>query len=164
MDPTTEACGGMSTIIMGWCPLPFWSPWSITADVCLRKFSLTSGVVILSLYFSRACLLPLSLFLEYLGESKVVLLHLTKHQLSDPGSHLFPTSVLTAVVPRPLDPESPEEHPDWHRGCSQSWDGPLGGIAWDGRKREDEWTRKRVSGQLSPSVMLGRAGGEAWSP
>ena len=23
MDPTTEACGNMSTLTMGWCPLPF---------------------------------------------------------------------------------------------------------------------------------------------
>ena len=44
--------------------------------------------------------------------TKFVLLHLTKHQLSNLGSHLFPTSVLTAVVPCPWDPESPEEHPD----------------------------------------------------
>lgn len=71
MDPTTEAWEGMSTIIMGWCPLPFWSPRSFPVDVCISKFSLTSGVVILSLYFSRARLLPLSLFLEYLGENKV---------------------------------------------------------------------------------------------
>ena len=42
------------------------------------KFSLTLGVVILSLYFSSAQLLPVALSLECLGENKAsVLLHLT---------------------------------------------------------------------------------------
>ena len=46
--------------------------------ICAEKFSLTSGLVLLSLYFSRAQLLPLALSLECLGENKAsVLLHLT---------------------------------------------------------------------------------------
>ena len=78
MDPTAEAYGCMSTLIMGWRPIPFCSPRSLPVRVQTGKFSLTSGVVILSLYSSRAQLLPLPLSLECLGENKAsILLHLT---------------------------------------------------------------------------------------
>ena len=33
MDPTTEACGNMSTLTMGWCPLPFWPSRSLPTHV-----------------------------------------------------------------------------------------------------------------------------------
>ena len=78
MDPTAEAYGYKSTLIMGWCPLPFWAPRSLPTHVQAGKFSLTSGVGALSLHFSRAQLLPLALSLECLGENKAsILLHLT---------------------------------------------------------------------------------------
>ena len=77
MDPTAEAYV-LFTLIMGWCPLPLGPPKSLPAQVQTGKFSLTSGVVILSLHFSRAQLPPLALFFECLGENKSsVLLHLT---------------------------------------------------------------------------------------
>ena len=41
----------------------------------VREVSLASGVIILSLYFSRAQLLPLALFLECLGENKAAISH-----------------------------------------------------------------------------------------
>ena len=107
MDPTTEACGGMSTVIMGWCPFPFWSPWSFTADVCLRKFSLTSGVVILSFYFSRVWLLPLSLFLEYLAESKVCFTPLDKTPAVRPRVPFVSYFSPDCSGPMPLGPREP---------------------------------------------------------
>ena len=51
-------------------PPPFWPPRSLRASVRIGKFSLTSGVVILSFYFSRAQLLSLVLSLECLGVNK----------------------------------------------------------------------------------------------
>ena len=55
----------MPTLIMAWCPLLFGSPRSLPSHVQTQKFSFTSGVVTLSLYFSRAQLLPLALSLEH---------------------------------------------------------------------------------------------------
>ena len=50
----------------------------LSAHMQTGKSSLTSGVSALSVYFSRAQLLPLALSLECLGENKAsVLLHLT---------------------------------------------------------------------------------------
>ena len=80
VDPTAEAYG-LFTLIMGWCLLPSCPPRSLPA-----KFSLTSGMVILSLYFSRAQLPPLALSLECLGENKAaILLHLTNSSCSAQG-------------------------------------------------------------------------------
>ena len=77
-DPTAEAHGNVSTLFMGWCCLPLWLPRSLPGLVQTGKFSLTSGVVILSLYFSRVQLLPLGLSLECLSEDKAsILIHLT---------------------------------------------------------------------------------------
>ena len=44
MDPTGEAYGCMSTLIMGWGPLPFKPPRSLLVHVQTGKSSLTSGV------------------------------------------------------------------------------------------------------------------------
>ena len=81
MNPTSETCGYMSTLTMGWHPFFFDSPRSLPVRGQKGKFSLTSGVVILlhfTLDLSRARLLPLALTLECLGENKAsVLLHLT---------------------------------------------------------------------------------------
>ena len=83
--------------------------------------------------------------------TKFVLLHLTKYQLSDPGSHLFPTSVLTAGGPMPLGPREP-----W--GTSRLAQRMLPvlrrAIEWnwvERKKTGDEWTIKRAFGQLIPS-------------
>ena len=78
MDPTPHACGGMSTLITEWHLHPFWPLRSLPAHVQTGRFSLTSGVVPFSLYFSRVQLLPLAFSLGWLGENKAsVLLHLT---------------------------------------------------------------------------------------
>ena len=78
MDPTAEAWGCMSTLLMGWGLLPFWPPRGLSSCVQMGKSSLTSGTGPLSLCFSRAQLLPLALTLECLHEDKVcILLHLT---------------------------------------------------------------------------------------
>ena len=80
MDPTPEACGCMSTLIMGWggSPFLFWPSRRLLAHAQTGKSSLTSGVGTLSLCFSRAQLLPLALSLECLGEKKAwILFHLT---------------------------------------------------------------------------------------
>ena len=78
MDSTAEAYRYLSTLTMGWGPSPFQSPKSLPAHVQTGKSSLTSGIGTLSLYFSRAQLLPLDLSLECLGENKaLVLLYLT---------------------------------------------------------------------------------------
>ena len=77
VDPTTEAYGCMSTL-KGWVPLPFQPPRSLPAHVQTGKSFLTSRAGTLSLWFSRAQLLPLALSLELLGKNKSsVLLHLT---------------------------------------------------------------------------------------
>ena len=70
MDPTTEACGCVSLLVMGWSPFPFGPPRSLPAYVWTGKSFLTSGVGTLSLCFSKALLLPLALSLESLGENK----------------------------------------------------------------------------------------------
>ena len=76
-SPNAEACGCMSTLIMGCCPFPFWTTRSLP-HMC-RWGSLPwpqEGELFLS--FNRAQLLPLVLSLECLGENKAsVLLHLT---------------------------------------------------------------------------------------
>ena len=63
----------MSTRIMGWrfLTIPFWPPSSLPAHVHTGKFSLTSGVIVLSLYFGRAQLLPLALPSECLVRTKL---------------------------------------------------------------------------------------------
>ena len=95
MDPTTEACGCMSTLIMGWGPLPFWPSRRLPMHMQTGKFSLTSRVGTLSLYSSRAKLLPLSLFLWVSGgKQSFNFTPLDKHQLSSPGIHLSSTSGL----------------------------------------------------------------------
>ena len=77
VDPTIEAYGYMSTFIMGWAFLTLWFLRSLSMHVWTRKTSLTSGVGILSLCFSRAHLFPLVSSLECLGENKVwILLYL----------------------------------------------------------------------------------------
>ena len=50
-------------------PPPFWPPKEVFCTYAVGKVSLTSGVVILSLYSSRAQLLPLTLSLECLGKT-----------------------------------------------------------------------------------------------
>ena len=78
MDPTAESSGCMSTPIMGWGPLPFWPPRSLSSCVQTGTSSLTSVMGPLSLCFSRAQLLPLALTWECLPEDKAwILLHLT---------------------------------------------------------------------------------------
>ena len=67
VDPTAEAYGCMSTLIMGWGP----SLCDPEEDfLCVCTSSLTSEVDTLSLCFSRAQLLPLTLSLENRGENK----------------------------------------------------------------------------------------------
>ena len=92
MDPTPEACGCMSTLIMGWHPLSFWPPRSLPAHVQTGKFSLTSGVVILSLQQSSASSTSFVLGVSG-GKQSFNFTPLDKHQLSSPGAHLSPTSV-----------------------------------------------------------------------
>ena len=83
MDSTVDACGYMSTQVVH--PV-FWPPRSLPAFVQTEKFSLTSGLVLLSLYFSIAQLLPLALSLECPGENKAaILLHLTNTSCSAQG-------------------------------------------------------------------------------
>ena len=96
MDPTPEACGCMSTLIMGWRSLPFWPPRRLLVHGQTGESSLTSGVGALSLYFSRAQLLPLALSLECLGANKAsILLHLTNTSCSAQGHvYLLPQSQL----------------------------------------------------------------------
>ena len=78
MDFNVETCGYISTLIIGWGPLPFWPPRSLPAHVQTGKSSWISGVGTLSLHFSRTQLLPLALSLKCLGENKgLVLLHST---------------------------------------------------------------------------------------
>ena len=102
MDPTAVACGCMSTHIMGWHPLPFWPPRNLPAHVQVGKFSLTLGVVILSLYFSRAQLLPLALSFECLSENRAsVLLHLTNASCPAQG----PVYLLPQIPPERHEPQ-----------------------------------------------------------
>jgi len=78
MNSTSEVYGYMSKLIMGWHPFFFDSPRRLPVQGQKGKFSLTSGVVIFILLFSRAQLLPLALTLGCLDENKAsVLLHLT---------------------------------------------------------------------------------------
>ena len=68
----------MSSLVMEWGRLPFQPPRSLPAHVQTGKSFLTSRAGTLSLWFSRAQLLPLALSLELLGKNKSsVLLHLT---------------------------------------------------------------------------------------
>ena len=83
----------------GVVPLPFWPPRSPPAHVQSGKFPLTSGVGILSLYFNRAQLLPLALSLGVSGwEQSFSVTPLDKHQLSSPGAHLSPASILETKI------------------------------------------------------------------
>ena len=69
MDPTLEPGGCMSRLIMGWGPLLFWPPEAFLWKC--RRGSLPwpqEWAGPLSLYSSRAQLLPLALSLECLGE------------------------------------------------------------------------------------------------
>ena len=75
---------------MGWGPSPFQSPKSLPARLQTVKLSLTSEIGTLSLYFSRAQLLPLAFSLEYLGENKaLVLLYLTNLAVQPRGPSVF---------------------------------------------------------------------------
>ena len=65
---------------------PFGPPWRPPGHVQRGKISVTSGVVLLSLYFSGAQLLPLALSLECLGEKK--------------SFHFTPSYKTPAVQPR----------------------------------------------------------------
>ena len=88
MNPTSEAYGFVSTLIMGWGPLRFWLSRSLPAHVQTGKSSLTSGEATLSLCFSTAQLLPLALSLECLAENKgSVLLLLTNTRCSAQRPH-----------------------------------------------------------------------------
>ena len=87
MDPSEQTCGYMPTLIMGWSPIPFWPPRSLPARV--QKSSLTLGVLVLSLYFSRAQLLSLALSLDVCVRTKISL-HLTNTSWLE--AHLPPTS------------------------------------------------------------------------
>ena len=90
-DTPAQRPVGLSPLTIRVHSRPFRPPWSLPGHV--RKFSVTSGVVLLSFYFSGAQLLPLALSLECLGEKKASLsLFSTKHQLSNPGAHLPPAS------------------------------------------------------------------------
>ena len=67
-------------------PLPFWLPRNLLTQVHKGKFSLISGVVVLSLYFSRAQLLSLALSSECLDENKAsIFLHWTDASSLDQG-------------------------------------------------------------------------------
>ena len=88
MNPTSEAYGCVSTLIMGWGPLCCWLSRSLPVHVQTGKSSLTSGEATLSLCFSTAQLLPLALSLECLGENKgSVLLLLTNTRYSAQRPH-----------------------------------------------------------------------------
>ena len=66
---------------------------TVLLGLCLAKdITLTSRVVILSLYLSRAQLLRRALFLKYLDENKALILHLAK-ELASSGVHPSPNSL-----------------------------------------------------------------------
>ena len=71
MDSSAEAYGGLDITYYGALPPPFWPPRGLPAHVKSGTSSLAFQMVILSLYFSRAQLLPLALSLECLGRTKL---------------------------------------------------------------------------------------------
>ena len=76
-DPTAEVYGCISIFIMEWHPLPFLTPSEPSCICANREVFLNPRCGILSLYCSRAQLLPLALSSECLGENKAsVLFHL----------------------------------------------------------------------------------------
>ena len=149
---------GVCPHITGWRPLPFWPSRSLPAHVQTGKFSLTSGVVILSLYFSRAQLLPLALSLEHLGENKAsIWLHLTDTSCLAQGPFyllpqydivyvalVFPTGVTAFHRGKRSMPsfQDPQTHSTaGGHCCLQKWPGPQWGIRW-------EWPTKSKCGVL----------------
>ena len=88
MDSSTEACGRFDSIYYGATPPPSLTPEEPSCTCAVREIFLTSGVVILSLYCSRAQLLPLTFSLECLGKTKLQFTLLDKLQLLSPGVHL----------------------------------------------------------------------------
>ena len=89
MNPTSEAYGCISTLIMGWGPLRFWPSQEAFLHMCRQvRLLWPSGEATLSLCFSAAQLLPLALSLECLDENKgSVLLLLTNTRCSAQRSH-----------------------------------------------------------------------------
>ena len=87
MDPTEQAYGCMSTLIMGWGPLPFQPPRSLPVHVQTGKSSLTSGAGTLSLCFRRAQLYhqlcPQSIWVR----TNLNFTPLDKYQMSIPEAH-----------------------------------------------------------------------------
>ena len=123
MNSTSEVCGYMSKLIMGWHPFFFASPRSLPVQGQKGKFSLTSGVVILlhfTLYFSRAQLLPLALTLGCLGENKAsVLLHLTN--TSCPTQRPIYTSLLLTCRSQNPVPQPHGQRGRETRECAGCW-------------------------------------------
>ena len=71
MDSSTEACGSFGITYCGGGTPSFLTPEEPFCACVVREVSLISGMVILSLYSSRAQLLTLTLALECLGEKKL---------------------------------------------------------------------------------------------
>ena len=114
IDPTTEASGCMSSLIMGWCPL-FWSPKRLPAHVQTWKFSLTSRVVILSLFFFPFIFISWRLItLQYCGGFCHTYIHTYIHFVIHWISHGFTS------IPHP----NPPSHLPLHQiplGLPSAW-------------------------------------------
>ena len=84
--PAQRPLGGLTTLIMGWHPLPpSLTPKEPSCTRAVREVSPISGVrdvVLLSLYSRRAQLPPLTLSSEGLGKQSSSLLHLTDSSCS----------------------------------------------------------------------------------
>ena len=77
MNPNAEACGYMSTVIMGCCPFPFWTTRNLP-HMCRWGSLPWPQEWEPYLCFNRAQLLPLALSLECLVENRAsILAHLT---------------------------------------------------------------------------------------
>lgn len=107
MGPSTEACGHMPTLTMGWCLLPFGPPRRLPVPMQSWKLPLTSGVLslpylssFLSVFLSRALLRPLALSLECLGEKKPQFYSAWQTQASQPrGASTQPQNGLHLAEP-----------------------------------------------------------------
>ena len=92
--PAQRPRGDWQHILWGSTP-SFSNLWRAFLHVSSWEVSFTSGVtdvVILSLYTSRAQLLPLTLSLECPGKTKLQFILLDELQLLSPGAHLPPMS------------------------------------------------------------------------
>ena len=96
-DSSMEACGKFDNTYYGMLPPPSVTSEEPSCTCAAEEVSLTSGVVdavFLSLYSSRTQFLPLILFLERLGKTKLKFILLVKLRLLYRRAHLSPTSIL----------------------------------------------------------------------